>query len=198
MVLGAHLTHQSAAGTVTVELTEVEAYAGDLDPASHAYRGPTDRNRVMFGQAGHLYVYRSYGLHWCANIVTGEVGQGWGVLLRAGRVIEGADLARERRGGVPERNLARGPGSLAQALGIDMSLSAADVISGSPLTLERGRTVDSQDIATGPRVGVRLAADVPWRFWIAGDRTVSAYKRNRLAVAATKPRAQDPEPGHRP
>lgn len=174
---------------MTVEITEVEAYSGDTDPASHAHRGPTDRNRVMFGEAGHLYVYFSYGMHWCANIVTGEPGQGWGVLLRAGRVVEGIDLARKRRGiRVTDRNLARGPACLAQALGIDQSLSAADVLAGSPLALETGRVVEQFQIATGPRVGVRLAADVPWRFWIAGDPTVSAYKRNPRAEPAP-PRA---------
>lgn len=185
LLLGAHLSHHAAAGTVTVEITEVEAYSGETDPASHAYRGLTNRNRVMFGEAGHLYVYFTYGMHWCANIVTGEPGQGWGLLLRAGRVVDGAELARERRGPrVSDRNLARGPACLAQALGIDQALGDADVFAGSPLMLEAGRSVGAGEIATGPRVGVRLAADVPWRFWIEGDRSVSAYKRN--------PRALDP------
>lgn len=189
LVLGTRLSHHSPAGTVTVEITEVEAYSGDTDPASHAFRGPTDRNRVMFGEAGHLYVYFTYGMHWCANIVTGQAGQGWGLLLRAGRVIEGEDLARARRGSrVTDRNLARGPACLAQALGIDNALAGADVFAGSPLMLESGRRVTAEQIATGPRVGVRLAADVPWRFWVAGDPTVSAYKRNPRAAAPTPPR----------
>lgn len=185
MLLGTQLSRHSPDGTVTVEITEVEAYSGETDPASHAYRGLTERNRVMFGEAGHLYVYFTYGMHWCANIVTGEPGQGWGLLLRAGRVVEGLDLARERRGPqVSDRNLARGPACLAQALGIDQTLGGADVFAGSPLMLEAGRTVAARDIATGPRVGVRLAADVPWRFWIEGDPSVSAYKRNPRAAAA--------------
>lgn len=188
VVLGTHLSHHAPEGTVTVEITEVEAYSGDTDPASHAFRGLTERNRVMFGEAGHLYVYFTYGMHWCANIVTGEVGQGWGLLLRAGRVVTGVDLARERRGPrVSERNLARGPACLAQALGIDRALGGADVFAGTPLMLERGRTVAGSDVMAGPRVGVRLAADVPWRFWIAGERTVSAYKRHPRAVAAHQP-----------
>ena len=188
ILLGTRLSHHSAAGTVTVEITEVEAYSGQTDPASHAYRGLTERNRVMFGEAGHLYVYFTYGMHWCANIVTGEPGQGWGLLLRAGRVVAGVDLARERRGPrVSDRNLARGPACLAQALGIDQTLAGMDVFAGSPLALEPGRRVAKAAVETGPRVGVRLAPDVPWRFWIAGEPTVSAYKRNPRAAAA-KPR----------
>ena len=184
-LLGTRLSRHAPEGTVTVEITEVEAYSGETDPASHAYRGPTDRNRVMFGEAGHLYVYFTYGMHWCANIVTGEPGQGWGLLLRAGRVVEGMDIARERRGPrVSDRNLARGPACLAQALGIDKALGGADVFAGAPMLLERGASVASAEVATGPRVGVRLAADVPWRFWIAGDPSVSAYKRNPRAAAA--------------
>ncbi|MFW2512813.1 DNA-3-methyladenine glycosylase [Demequina sp. SO4-13] len=182
-LLGARLTHDTADGAVTIEITEVEAYSGAIDPASHSHRGPTERNRVMFGEAGHLYVYLSYGMHWCANIVTGTAGEGSGVLLRAGAVVAGTALARERRGlKVTDRNLARGPACLAQALGIDISLSAADVLGGSPLRLEPGRAVEAGGVARGPRVGVRLAPDLPWRFWIAGDPTVSAYKRNPRAV----------------
>ncbi|MEX0914071.1 MAG: DNA-3-methyladenine glycosylase [Demequina sp.] len=182
-LLGAHLTHDGAEGTVTVEVTEVEAYAGTDDPASHAYRGRTERNRVMFGQAGHLYVYFSYGMHWCANIVTGSSGQSSALLLRAGRVINGLDAARHRRGPrTSDRDLARGPACLAQALGIDAALKGADVLGGSPLTLTSGRAVSRQQISTGPRVGVRLAADVPWRFWITDEPTVSAYKRHPRAT----------------
>ena len=184
-LLGAHLTHVSPDGPVTVELTEVEAYNGATDPASHAYRGRTARNAVMFGEPGHLYVYFSYGMHWCANIVTGVDGQASGVLLRAGRVIDGIELARVRRGPrIPERGLARGPACLAQALGIDRSHLGLDVLGGSEITLTQGRRIADTDIATGPRVGVRLAADVPWRLWIRADETVSAYKRNPRAASA--------------
>lgn len=184
-LLGAHLTHVSPEGTVTVELTEVEAYDGTTDPASHAYRGQTPRNSVMFGEPGHLYVYFSYGMHWCANIVTGVDGYPAGVLLRAGRVVEGVELARARRGAhVTDRGLARGPACLAQALGIDRTHLGHDVVGGSAVTLRPGRRIAGADIASGPRVGVRLAADLPWRFWIRGDETVSAYKRNPRAAAA--------------
>ena len=184
-LLGARLTHASPEGVVTVELTEVEAYDGTTDPASHAFRGKTARNAVMFGEPGHLYVYFSYGMHWCANIVTGADGYPSGVLLRAGRVIEGIDLARARRGPrVTDRGLARGPACLAQALGIDKSHLGLDVLGGSAVTLTQGRGIREADVAAGPRVGVRLAADVPWRFWIRGDETVSAYKRNPRAASA--------------
>ena len=184
-LLGARLTRVSREGTVTVEITEVEAYDGTSDPASHAYRGRTARNAVMFGEPGHLYVYFSYGMHWCANVVTGVDGYASGVLLRAGRVIEGEELARARRGThIPPRGLARGPACLTQALGINKDHWGLDVLGSSPITLTQGRRIDEAHIAAGPRVGVRLAADVPWRFWIRDDETVSAYKRNPRAAAA--------------
>ncbi len=118
-LLGWRLSHQTDRGTVAVVLTEVEAYDGPDDPASHAWRGRTPRNAVMFGPPGFLYVYFSYGMHWCANVVAGPDGTATAVLLRAGRVVEGHDLARERRGPrVADRSLARGPACLTQALGI--------------------------------------------------------------------------------
>lgn len=181
-LLGAHLSHVTADGVVTVEITEVEAYGGPDDPASHAFRGPTPRNRVMFGEAGHLYVYFSYGMHWCANIVTGTEGEGEGVLLRAGRVVSGSELAQSRRGPrVVERNLARGPACLAQALRLDATLGGVDVLGSGPLALTVGASRAPHSVSAGPRVGVRLAADKPWRFWITGDPTVSGYKRNPRA-----------------
>ncbi len=211
-LLGCILEHQTAAGLVAVRLTEVEAYAGAADPASHAYRGKTKRNAVMFGPPGHAYVYFTYGMHFCVNLVCAGNGSASAVLLRAGQVIEGEELARARRtgprgyGGVgppgersrgglgeivpPEktrpavrsRELARGPARLCQALDIDRSLDGADVcVAGSPLrvrwpdtdTLARSA---EKKIATGPRVGVSSAADVPWRFWVEGDPTVSVYR----------------------
>ncbi|MBA2446327.1 MAG: DNA-3-methyladenine glycosylase, partial [Nocardioidaceae bacterium] len=135
-LLGWLLTHETEAGIVTVELTEVEAYAGERDPASHAFRGSTPRNEVMFGPPGRLYVYLSYGMHWCANVVTGADGQASAVLLRAARVVEGVDVARSRRGArVLDRALARGPACLTQALGMDSSHNAIDLLGGGPLRL---------------------------------------------------------------
>jgi DNA-3-methyladenine glycosylase len=161
-----------------VALTEVEAYDGEADPASHAYRGRTRRNAVMFGPAGRLYVYFSYGMHWCANVVCGREGQASAVLLRAGRVVEGVDVARRRRGErVSHRSLARGPACLTQALGIDGRCNGADLLSGGELFLEPA--TGEQHVLQGPRVGISAAAEVPWRFWIAEDESVSVYKPGR-------------------
>jgi DNA-3-methyladenine glycosylase len=188
-LLGCVLEHETADGLVAVELTEVEAYAGRSDPASHAYRGKTQRNAVMFGPPGHAYVYFTYGMHFCVNMVClGDEGSASAVLLRAGAIIAGEDLARARRtrGPVPEgrapiapRDLARGPARLCQALGIDRSQDGADVVSaGSPLRMlsGAGNPARSGKILTGPRVGVSSAAEIPWRYWYDGDPTVSVYR----------------------
>ncbi|NPD07153.1 DNA-3-methyladenine glycosylase [Nocardioides sp. zg-1308] len=163
-LLGAVLTHRG----VSVRLTEVEAYAGPQDPGSHAFRGRTARNAVMFGPSGRLYVYFVYGMHHCANLVTGPDGDPGAVLLRAGEVVAGTDLARERRPGSTDRDLARGPARLCQALGIDLTDNGIvpELAAGEP----------PEQISTGPRVGLRHAADRPWRFWVSGDRTVSTYR----------------------
>ena len=183
-LLGCVLEHETADGLVAVELTEVEAYAGRSDPASHAYRGKTRRNAVMFGPPGHAYVYFTYGMHFCVNMVClGEEGSASAVLLRAGAIIAGERLARARRargpGVVASRDLARGPARLCQALAIDRSLDGADVcVAQSPLRMlsGAGNPARSANILTGPRVGVSSAADIPWRFWYDGDPTVSVYR----------------------
>jgi DNA-3-methyladenine glycosylase len=186
-LLGCVLEHRTADGLVAVELTEVEAYAGRSDPASHAYRGKTARNAVMFGPPGHAYVYFTYGMHFCVNMVClGEEGSASAVLLRAGAVVAGEDLARARRTRgatrIPSRDLARGPARLCQALDIDRSQDGADVVAAhSPLRIYAGadhpiRSGTPRKIATGPRVGVSSAAEIPWRFWVEGDPTVSVYR----------------------
>lgn len=176
-LLGALLTHVTPEGTVSITITETEAYSGTADPASHAYRGRTPRNAVMFGPAGHLYVYRSHGLHWCANIVTGTDGVASAVLIRAGRVVEGEDLARTRRGAkVESSRLARGPGNFCQALGITAQHNGTDLLTDASVVLSEGEPVPAALIRVGPRVGVSRAHDWQHRFHLAGDPTVSAYR----------------------
>jgi DNA-3-methyladenine glycosylase len=160
-------------GEVAVRLTEVEAYDGPADPGSHAYRGPTPRNSVMFGPPGFLYVYFTYGMHYCCNVVTGPEGTPSAVLLRAGDVVAGVEVARSRRPRSTDRDLARGPARLCQTLGIDLADNGVDLTCGS-LTLEPGKPVTT--VSTGPRVGLRGAPDRPWRFWVTGDPTVSPYR----------------------
>lgn len=171
-LLGATLS----AGGVTVRLTEVEGYGGQgADPASHAHRGQTPRSAIMWGPAGRLYVYFSYGMHWCANVVTGPVGEASAVLLRAGEVVSGLDVARDRRPGASDRDLCRGPARLARALGLNGTALGLDLLDpASPVQLRPG----SHDglVLAGPRVGVALGVDTPWRFWLADEATVSPYR----------------------
>ncbi|MFC4017995.1 DNA-3-methyladenine glycosylase [Micromonospora sp. GCM10011542] len=169
------------AGGVTVRITEVEAYAGDGgDPASHAHRGRTPRNAVMFGPAGYAYVYFTYGMHWCMNVVTGVEGEAAGVLLRAGEVVDGLDVARARRPALRrDVDLARGPARLCAALGIDRAAYGTYLLGDGPVRLRPPAELVPEDaVVAGPRVGVTGAHDVPWRFWLAGDPTVSAYRRH--------------------
>ena len=173
LLLGAVLVHDSPDGPVAVRLTEVEAYAGEQDPASHAWRGPTPRTQVMFGPPGVAYVYFSYGMHWCMNVVTRPDGVASAVLLRAGEVVDGIALARDRRRRSTDRDLARGPGRLCQALGLTGPDTGTDVCAtASPLRLLARRRPPAA-IAAGPRIGITKAVAVPWRFWIDGDRFVS-------------------------
>lgn len=156
---------------VGVRLTEVEAYEGADDPASHAYRGLSARNEVMFGPSGHLYVYTMHGHH-CANVVCGPDGVASAVLLRAGEVVEGIELARERRPGVRDEWLARGPGNLCRALGVTLADRGASLLSGE-LGLRPGPPLDA--VRVGVRVNVSRAFDRPWRFWLDSP-SVSAAK----------------------
>jgi len=164
---------------VAVRITEVEAYGGTGDPASHAFTR-TPRSEIMYGPAGRLYVYRSYGMHFCANIVTGPTDLAAAVLVRAGEVVEGIEVARARRVGVKDSALARGPGNLARALGITLDDLGTDLLASRGVRLGPPPT-DVPEISAGPRVGVSKAADVPWRFWVTGDPTVSAYRRSPRA-----------------
>ncbi|MDP9640815.1 DNA-3-methyladenine glycosylase [Actinopolyspora lacussalsi] len=178
-LLGCELVSNSPQGVVRVRLVEVEAYRGQDDPASHCYRGRTERNAVMFGPAGHLYVYFVYGMHFCVNVVCLTDGQPAAVLLRAGEIIEGTDLARSRRPAVrKESALASGPARLAGVLGITRECNGADLTrSDSPIRLLRGCAVEDEDVRSGPRVGVSTATELPWRSWVNGSPAVSSYRR---------------------
>ena len=178
-------------GGVTVRLTETEAYAGvGADPGSHAHRGPTPRTTIMFGPPGRLYVYFSYGMHWCMNVVTGPAGEAAAVLLRAGEVVDGLDVARAHRPAASDRDLCRGPARLAQALGVDGRCLGVDLLDpASPVRLLLGDPPLQAAVRCGPRVGVSGAgALTTWRFWLADEPTVSAYRpaarRSRLPGAA--------------
>jgi len=189
-LLGARLTAASDVGEVTIRITEVEAYhgvgiPGPYDAGSHSRDRRTERNASMFGPPGHAYVYVSYGIHFALNMVCSPEGAASGVLLRAGEVIGGTELALRRRGGgnreIAHRMLARGPGNLAQALGITRPEHDGLDLGISPFALELA-PIPAQRIASGPRVGVSGEAGsnrFPWRFWIAGDPSVSLYRPGR-------------------
>lgn len=165
-------------GPVGIRLTEVEAYMGLDDPASHAFRGPTPRARVMFGPPSHIYVYLSYGMHRCVNLVCSPDGEASAVLLRGGQVIAGHDDARRRRGNVAENRLACGPGNMGSALGASLEESGnpVSIIGNDAISALGWRLEPAPEIAEfrqGPRVGISRNVDAPWRWWIPQDPTVS-------------------------
>ena len=174
-MLGAHLSVDD----VTLRITEVEAYLGEVDPGSHAFRGETPRTAVMFGPPGRLYTYFTYGMHTCANIVCSPEGTASAVLLRGGEIVEGVELARMRRTtSRSDADLARGPALLCVALGISLADGGADLATGRFRLELPAHPVGYE---SGPRTGVSGPGgsdDYPWRFWIDGDPTVSPYKRH--------------------
>jgi DNA-3-methyladenine glycosylase len=211
-LLGCTVSHAG----VTIRLTEVEAYDGANDPGSHAYRGQTPRTRVMFGEAGGLYVYFTYGMHWCANLVCGPPGAASAVLMRAGEVVGGLETARARRVGFSDRDLARGPARLAMTLALTRDQNGIDAVAAdSPLVLRAAAPVPllgttsepvsgsasgsapgspgDDCVRSGPRVGISGpggdGARYPWRFWLDGEETVSAYRPGKVRPAkpATRP-----------
>jgi DNA-3-methyladenine glycosylase len=189
-LLGCWVVTERPEGQVVLRLTEVEAYSGQgEDPASHAHRGPTPRAEIMFGPPGRLYVYFSYGVHWCANVVVGPEGRGSAVLLRAGEVVVGEELARSRRPAARvARDLARGPARLTQALGVGPDDRGRDLLSASsPVRLHRGPAPAT--ISSGPRVGISRATDLPWRFWVTGAPSVSVFRAG--GKPARRPAGQD-------
>ncbi|MGW0792237.1 DNA-3-methyladenine glycosylase [Streptomyces sp. NPDC002911] len=188
-LLGRTLVRATDEGPIELRLTEVEAYAGEIDPGSHAFRGRTARNSVMFGPPGHSYVYFTYGMWHCLNLVCGPEGKASGVLLRAGEIGIGAEMARKRRFSARhDRELAKGPARLATALDVDRALNGVDVVDGPqrPLSVLRGTPVSPDQVRSGPRTGVRGdGSHQPWRFWIDGDPTVSPYRAHAPRRRAT-------------
>ncbi|EFG65488.1 DNA-3-methyladenine glycosylase [Streptomyces sp. SPB074] len=170
----------SPKGRVVLRLTEVEAYAGEADPGSHAYRGRTARNAVMYGPPGHAYVYFTYGMWHCLNVVCGPEGFASGILLRAGEIVEGAELVRPRRPTARrDHELAKGPARLATALDVDRTLDGTDLCGaeGAPLRLLTGTPAPASLLRAGPRTGVSGEGAVhPWRYWIDGEQSVSPYR----------------------
>ncbi|MEY9871091.1 DNA-3-methyladenine glycosylase [Streptacidiphilus sp. MAP12-33] len=177
-LLGRVLVSTRPEGRVAVRLTEVEAYTGPDDPASHAYRGRTARNAVMFGPPGFVYVYFTYGMHFCMNVVTGPGTTAGAVLLRAGEIVEGVDLARHRRASARrDTELAQGPARLTQALGIAREQDG-ERLGGEVFALLPGTPAVAERIRQGPRTGVAQGADTPYRFWLDDEPTVSPYRRH--------------------
>lgn len=199
-LLGAHLTTVVGGETVVARLTEVEAYHGlgtgpVPDPGSHARTGRTARNATMWGEPGHLYVYLSHGIHSCVNVVCGPEGVAGGILLRAAEIVEGTDAAARRRPAARTvRDLARGPGRLGDAVGLRHPLhDGIDAVTGAPQAGAVARLeIPGEplgEVVTGPRVGVAGEAGTdrfPWRFWIEGDPTVSAFRWGRGAREAAE------------
>lgn len=171
----------TGAGTpaeVCARVVEVEAYRGRDDPASHAFRGPTPRASIMFGEPGHLYVYFSYGMHHCANVVCSPVGTASAVLLRSAVVEQGEETVRLRRGQAPTRaRLLSGPGNLCKGLGLAIADNGADLCAAGPIHLEAA--APGVPLRVGPRVGIGRAVELPLRFWWAGHPAVSPPRSSR-------------------
>jgi DNA-3-methyladenine glycosylase len=173
-VLGRLLVHDSPQGRVSGFIVEAEAYGGAGDPASHAYRGRTARNAAMFGEPGHAYVYFTYGMHHCLNLVTGTTGKASAVLVRALEPMDGDELMRERRGAVATLRLARGPGNVARALGLTRAHDGLDLVEGPLWLADPPPRRGGHRIACRPRIGIRVALDRAWRCFLAGHPCVSA------------------------
>jgi DNA-3-methyladenine glycosylase len=175
-------------GERAARIVEVEAYRGAEDPASHAYRGPTRRNATMFGPAGHLYVYFTYGMHWCANVVCWPQGVAGAVLLRAGAPVAGLEAIQAARPAARrEKDLLSGPAKLCQGMGLTGAFDGADLLKGDlGVRLCTDGTPPPGAPGVGPRVGISVAEEHPWRWWVQGDPNVSAVRPGRPAVPAPR------------
>jgi DNA-3-methyladenine glycosylase len=182
-LLDAILVHEQAGGRVAGRIVETEAYAADADAASHAYRGKTARNASMFGPAGRAYVYRSYGLHYCLNVVTTPPGgAASAVLIRALEVVEGLEIIRRRRPGAPDDGLLRGPGNVCKGMDIGIDLDG-EPLDGSSLGIYQGACTHRHTVTT-TRVGITRSIELPWRFYLLGAAAVS--RRARAAEIQVK------------
>lgn len=169
-LLGHKLVHKTAEGITSGIIAETEAYSQD-DAASHSYRGQTERTKIMFGSGGYAYVYFTYGMHYCFNIVSGPKGHGQAVLIRALEPAEGVELMKHRRKKEQERELCNGPAKLVQAMGISLADYGKPLFEGNlVIELFSGQKFD---IASGPRIGIKKETEKPWRFWIKGNDFVS-------------------------
>ena len=181
-LLGRVLVRTLPDGTrLSGRIVEAEAYRQD-DPASHSYRGRTARTDVMFGPPGHLYVYFTYGMHFCMNAVTGTDGEGSAVLLRAVEPLEGLNVMAVHRRTENPRLLCAGPGRLCEAFAVGRGHNGTDLVTGDVLHVERGRPVPDEDVAAGPRVGVNVAIEQPWRFVEVGSHYLSRRSPPRVRV----------------
>ncbi len=188
LLLGRVLVRREGRRLLAGRIVEVEAYRGSSDPASHAYRGMTPRNRVMFGPAGHAYVYFVYGTHHCLNVVAAREGVAEAVLLRALEPLAGLEYMRGRRGEVADERLMCGPGCVAQALGLERADDGTDMVNGALWIADVAAERGGRRVASGPRIGIRVGVQSPWRFWLAGHPAVSGPR----GVGAERPRGRVP------
>jgi DNA-3-methyladenine glycosylase len=186
-LLGRRLVRETAAGPLVGRIVEVEAYDGARDPASHAFHGETARNRTMFGPAGHAYVYFSYGMHHCLNVVTGRKGEASAVLIRALEPLAGQRHMARRRGVREPERLARGPGCVARALGLTRAHDGLDLTRG-PLWIGGSRVIAGHRVARSPRVGISRATTLPWRFFLLGHPCVSGTSAHPVTARAAERR----------
>ncbi len=173
-LLGCVLVHDSPQGRQAGRIVEVEAYRGARDPASHAFRGITPRTRIMFGPPGHAYVYFTYGMHHCVNLVCEPAGTAAAVLIRALEPLQGLEAMRARRGVQEDARLARGPGCVTQAIGLDRSHDGLDLTRATLFVADQPRVRAGRRVVSGPRIGIRAGLERQWRFWLADHPCVTA------------------------